>query len=436
MTIKTEILRELRNGTPLAEVRGKYRSQSQLYEAIREFLWETDKTVKGARETSEKVEQQLRKTKAKLQQLRREKKQASREIEELQKEREVLTREVIGRTERLDRFNADITELRAKGFTPEILKRIATIEKRSGSDLLSHVETVEKHRRIKKEVSGLKKKKAGLKGEVQALGILKKELEAEVVSENNRLDELKLRTATVREVVAAVCSLFSAGYSTEDIKSLAAGLGMIGIKGDPLWSITRLVEGLEKQKTLLTLQDRVTEKKAELDGMKAAAAEEKAELNVARQLTKAFNEVRDAGVKAISDAAGQADKELKGTAAKLNAHVQQTMEGVRTELGQWGQLQQQMGKLEEILGFGLVLLGILKSTEFLGKVPLSMVVQLFDRLHRWCEIHLPDVSVRPSQNIWKKECSLFPVQSYKISALIELVYEGLRDILIKQNEEA
>jgi uncharacterized protein (DUF433 family) len=45
MTIEQEILEELRRGTSLADLRRRYRSQSQLYGALREYLKETDKIV-------------------------------------------------------------------------------------------------------------------------------------------------------------------------------------------------------------------------------------------------------------------------------------------------------------------------------------------------------------------------------------------------------
>ena len=64
-------------------------------------------------------------------------------------------------------------------------------------------------------------------------------MERQIISQRNRLDELKLRTVTFREAVATVYSLLREGYRTEDIKSLKEGFDVLGIKGDPLLSITR-----------------------------------------------------------------------------------------------------------------------------------------------------------------------------------------------------
>lgn len=47
LTVKEDILEELRRGTPFAEIRRKFRSQSQLYEALGEYLAEADKIARA-----------------------------------------------------------------------------------------------------------------------------------------------------------------------------------------------------------------------------------------------------------------------------------------------------------------------------------------------------------------------------------------------------
>lgn len=112
------------------------------------------------------------------------------------------------------------------------------------------------------------------------------------------------------------------------------------------------------------------------------------------------------------------------------------MEEVRVELGEWGELQQQRGKLEESIYLACVLLGILKSTEPLKEVSLPLIVQLFDRLHLWGEMNLKGVDVHPSENIHRKEYSLYTWQSYKLPVLLEFVSEGLKRTLVQQCGQA
>ena len=88
--------------------------------------------------------------------------EVSREIEELSEEKERLGREVTGGTEELDCLKAEMSELQAKGFTSETLRKIKKIEGKSGSELLSQVDTAEKCQR-----------KLILKGKIRALEMKK-----------------------------------------------------------------------------------------------------------------------------------------------------------------------------------------------------------------------------------------------------------------------
>ncbi len=446
MTIKDEILMELRKRMPLAEIKRKYRSQSQLYEAIREFLQEADKIAEEALERLGRVEKGLSEAETELKRLNCEREKVSGELHELVQTREKLIGDVRRRTEELQRLNADITELQAKGFTSEIVKKIMAIDSRSGSELLSQMETVEEYRKMEEEFSGLKKNKATLEGRIRTLESKKGKIEERVISERNRLDELKLRTTTFREAVGVVCSLFRDGYSTSDIKSLKDGLNALGIKGDPLLTITRLVTGLKKYKTLVALENKVSETTKELGMLRKATVEAKSDLKVAKQLIKTFKEVKNAGVNAIAGTAEQAERTITGTATmaekqvtasleKFDAHILLTMGGVRGELGEYGELQQQTGRLKEIVELAFVFLGILQEPDYLKKVPLGLIVQIFERLHLWSRMILPNAKIRPSQNIQNKNFNLQTWHSYEISVLIEFICEGLREIVLRQSRE-
>jgi hypothetical protein len=111
------------------------------------------------------------------------------------------------------------------------------------------------------------------------------------------------------------------------------------------------------------------------------------------------------------------------------------MEGVTAELGEWGKLKEQKGRLRETLYPGLVFMGILKSPEYLKEFPLTDVYQLFDRLHLYSEMNLKDVTIKPSQNISKSEPNFNSYLSYRLPVLIEFICEGLREIMIQQRKK-
>ena len=96
----------------------------------------------------------------------------------------------------------------------------------------------------------------------------------------------------------------------------------------------------------------------------------------------------------------------------------------------------EVGMLKKTLEPGIAFLGILESPEVLKKVQLPIVVRLLERLHQWSEMYLQDVSTNPSENIHGKEFNLFTFKSYRLAVLIELAYEGLRQIMIQQRLKA
>ena len=448
MTLKDEILAELQNQTPIEEIRRRFRSQSQLYEAIREFLEEADEIVEERRERLSKVTSGLTEAEAELDSVNTEKEKVSVEVQELAEAKERLSGEVRDKDAELAGLIAEIKELQVRGFTLEILKEIKAVQDRSGPKLLSQVKTVEKYRQVAKDVSGLRKEKTKLTTMVKELEAEKEKSREELVSTRNRLDELMTHTVTFKETVATVSSLFGDGYSSEDVECLKHGLDMLGIKGDPLLSIRRLVEGLSKQKSLAILNENVIAKRQELETLKHEVAVIAGKLKVTKQvILRAVEEVKDEAVKAIDGRATHADNSMTDAAARFDTHlasslstvavdVQEIMKGVTAELEEWGELQQRKGELEKLLRPGIILLGILESPEVLKEVRLPLIVKLLERLHQWSERNLQNATIRPSENVRRKEFNLLPSYSYRVTALIESVYEGLRQIMIQQSLEA
>jgi hypothetical protein len=206
------------------------------------------------------------------------------------------------------------------------------------------------------------------------------------------------------------------------------------------------VKGLLKYKTLTALNDKTRALKKELKMLKTAISEANSELKVAKQIITTFEEVRAAGLKAISETSEQAKKKMKDNAEAsekhmtasangFDAHIQNTMEKVRAELGEWGELKEKEGRLKETLFPGAVLLGILKEPEYLNQIPTPLILRLFESLQLWANQNLKDVTVQPSQRISKKDFNLNSFVSYKISALIDFICEDLREIVIQRSRK-
>jgi hypothetical protein len=446
MTIKDEILEELRKRTPLEDIRRKYRSQSQFYEALRKFLVEVDKVTEEKQNKLEAIGARLLEAESECERIDSVNRELSKQTEELDRTKQKLTKEVAQKIEELDNLCAEIKGLQRKGFTAEIVRKIKVIEDRSGSDLLSQVKTVEKYNYVKREVSSLTEQKDGLDREIQALERKQRKMDERVVSQKNKFDALKLQTLTFKRAVEVATSFLKDGYTPENLESLKYGVELLKIREDPTLSIERLVSGLSKHKGLFMLDKKLRERRGELALLEKAVGDAEAKLEVIRELTLGtIEETRDAALEAIKKTSNQNDASSKSMMEKLESqvteylsridgHVEQTMGTLRASLDVWSELQKQKGKLEDEINYGLILLGVLQSPEYLKKIPASLAAQLLDRLRLWTEMNLPNVKITPSKNVSNKELSLSPWQNYKLSALIECASEGLQQILMSSTK--
>lgn len=425
--IKNEILTRLRNNEPLSKIRKDFRSLSQLYEALREYLEELSKIADAKREALGLVQEQLDVKQAELEKANQEKETLEKENVEQRLIKEDLVAGVKSATQKRDRLRAEVKELEAKGFTTQIVKKLGEMEAKSGAELLLQVKTAEKYVHLKTEFSNLQIRKASLEKEIGNLETRKKNIEQMIVSEKNGLDELKVQTASYKAAVKAVESLFAEGLTRpEDIKSLAYGLRTLGIKGNPRASVTRLVTALEKMKTISAIEEKLQIKTEKLDMYTKAVALAKSELETLKEVAmKTIEEVLNTSVQAIRNTGQQAN-------AQMQIQIRQVEEKYRVVLEELNRLEHRKGEAEAILGPGLALVGILNSPEYLKVVPAPFIMELLDRIQLWFETNLPNSSVSATASINAKEFNLLTFQQYKLPVLIELAKEGLKQFVMRQ----
>lgn len=414
--IKKEILTELRRGTPIGEIKRKYRSMSQVYEALREFSEENGNAAEEMRASLGKVKLELETGRAQLEKVEKEK--CIVEIEAVKAKQTLagLRVETESANKKLHSLQVDAGELETRGIPHEIVKKIMAVEAKSGSELLSKVETAEKYVGLKSETDRLEEEKKQLSKGISALENRKQSIEHLTVSETNKLDQMKMQTLTYKEATDAVQALFKIGYNPADIESMAHGLQAFGIKDSPKASVTRLINGLDRMKTLLTLEESNKKAEAKLTMLTDLANRAKSELETIKQvvLTK-FNDAADTAVQAITRAGEQ-----------TNAQMLQTAKSCQSESNEIAELEHRKGELEGILGPYKELAGILKSPECLKNTPIDVILQLLRKIQEWCEMNLPDYQVKPSEKIQAKEFNLKPYYSYELSAIIELALMGLK----------
>jgi hypothetical protein len=431
----------------LDDVKKKYRSQSQLYEAFRIFSEEMEQRLNDARENLRKVQENLSRTGAELRSVQNDRTKVADEVAKRRQERDHLKGELRDMTKKRDKRCLEVKRLEKKGYTPGIIKKLKLVDARSGPELLSRVQTAEKHDQLTGEIGGLEKRSGDLNDEIKALEVQKKSIEQQTISKGNVLDELKRKTASFKETVETVDSVLKEGYHPRDLKSMALGLKAVGIKGDPAGSVIRLVEGLEDVKSLEVLEEKLRRTKDELADTSRARDQAKDELAVASALTsKAIEEARARGKQGIAAVGEQERNERLQMAHKFESRtdesirkfdvkIQELTERQRVELKDVAELEHRKVEVEQVLGPGLALARALKSPEELKTVPASFIMQLLERIQSWSELNMPDALVRPTEAIRATDWSLLPINKYKPVALIELLKEGLKQFMIQQGKK-
>jgi chromosome segregation ATPase len=434
LKISDQALEELRAGRSLQEIRTKFRSSSQVYEGLRTFLEQSDKLVVERKAAIVETAEQLSEKQAELENAEAEVQELKGEVETLRQEKEELHSEITGMRNERDSLKNTIEAMQSQGYTEDIVQKINSIEPRSGAELWSNLRTVSQCQKAAKETAALRKEKAGLKTDIKSLKATKKK-------------NVKLRVETFSEAASTIEMFLADGYSVQDLKSLKAGLDMVKIKGETRESIVRLVEGLKMQGNLMNLERMVDTKKKDHAVLTKACMQLRNESQVIQTVTvKSIEEAREASMKAIASVTEQGKAAAKAsasslerlsaeTSAQINAQIQKTIADLKVELGKWGELQQENARLEQFLIPARVLFGIIESPDYLNSIPVPMVVQLFERLHAWCEANLKNFLIQPSQNISTRAFYLPSFQSYDLALLTEFICEGLKLYMNQKNKQ-
>jgi hypothetical protein len=134
--IRDEILRDMRNGMTMAELRKKYRGQSQFYEAFRIFSGEMEKIVNEERSNIQDVRGKLSGAKAEFGGVDAARVKASGEVAGLRLEKDRLAAEVGIAEKRQDQLRGEVKVFEGRGFSPGVpVERGNLLVKLAGSQV-------------------------------------------------------------------------------------------------------------------------------------------------------------------------------------------------------------------------------------------------------------------------------------------------------------
>lgn len=443
LKIVTEILDEMRRNASLLEIREKYRSQSQIYEAIRLYLDEVGKAIDDKRACILEAGAELVRIKSDVKDLQNTLEEVSEDVLKGKAESEKLARQNNEQKEKRLCLQKEIDDLNAKGYTPEILRKIKCVEVREGPALWADVKRADRRRRLSKETRALKDLRASLKRDVSCLNEKKDKIKECVKSEQNRLDSVKAEREYFREALNIVGAFFQAGFTTRGLAGLLAGIQLLGIKNDPRLSLTRLLQALESAKTLVCLSDRVENKRKELTTLNESLLIVKNELRTSEAVTlKIIEEARTVCDREIRDLAEREASAVEVLTSDFNERVAVTLRkienivqsAIQTSKVELQGLEREKTQLEELLAPARWLFLTLESQDSANSLPLPIVSRIADRLAHWCEVNVKGFSVRPSGSIYTADFAFLPLQEYKLAACAALLSEGIRQFMLRKNQ--
>ena len=159
MKMWEEILDDMGEGMFLSEITRKYRSKSQAYEALRIFMQESKDKYQKVLDDLVEVQEELENAEGQRGQVIEEVRRLSNEFRCLSDKKEHLIGEVNAQKKEFNGLKFKIAGLEKRGFTSEIVKEIAEVEKISGKKLLKQIGTVDKYNKMVEGFSKLKEEK-------------------------------------------------------------------------------------------------------------------------------------------------------------------------------------------------------------------------------------------------------------------------------------
>lgn len=343
MTVKDEVLVRLLAGEDYSTIYGSIRGKKPFYQAYNEWLVIKEKQYAETLQKQNALD-------SKIKALQVEESALSKNVKGLQgqaQELERIEKQIVDSRNLLDATQKEFSEvqnqlylLEEKGFTAEVLAEVLRIDV-DGTAFLKRLETGNAFKdlllELQQEHENLKKVLQDTENAEKNLTLLRAQLKTisgQIRSENNVLDELKLKTRRERAGVRVVRGFFSQGYTVDDLQSLRKGIDLLGIRGNPEKSLSRVFEAVEKEGLLSGLTDRIIGSRKELKTLNENVVETRGELkaviSLAIEKTKGISRVVQV---AIEDVKANALNELKVVASKSVNELEAVGGKAQLELG-------------------------------------------------------------------------------------------------------
>jgi uncharacterized protein YoxC len=346
------------------------------------------------------------------------------------KHKDALDSAVEKKESELKRLTASIVSLREKGFSDEIVAKLCEISHRDGTEVWSVMASYEKCKMLETEAEKLEVSKRELQNEIQKLARKKKVVSDDLNSELNRLDQVSVEVAGVKACADVLKGFLKDGFSERELRSLRSGLKLVGVVGDPVMSVSRLVTSLGEFRKLLNLREKIDLAEKRLSLLSAQELEVKNSIEIVKQQgVQSVEDVKCQSERAIAETAALARDEFGSSMqyfkGQVRSIVNETSALLSQQVAELKETQELRVRFEGLIQPASALARVLGSAEDVAKVPASLVRALLQNLELWCRLKIPNAKIKADYNLFTEELQAgqFGFGVYRAYSLVGLAAE-------------
>jgi hypothetical protein len=471
MVSKTEqILEDMRACTPPEKIDDS--SKSSWYNAY--TIWKPEaeavytriiNDIRAANSQKSEIHGEIKLGNAELEKTRQAHADEKVEREKTQSTDAALKEHVSELQVRSNAMESRLADLDRRGITEKALEQVLATDITSEAELFARFKTAKDAQELSKGNEQLEAKRIELANGISTEVAKQETAKRETQSEVNRRDEFRRINALYVLLLDLLFDFLKRGYTVEHFKLLLNGLRQLEIVGQPRNSMTRLLNALQKIKTLEELDAAIARTQATFATLLADA-------NGLRGTIDAYMDGAIASMNQVSTTAtnkmeallnqhtasmNTLSKYQQGLLSKLEANAETKLTEINQlaqaqasymnesmgnmyltlstafkiyhgEVSKWGVMKVETGKFQAELKWGQYIQQLINDPKLAADMSTSLALQMADWLHIWVGKHLPETKSLPPEHLSTQESGLSRYFPVKFTNITEWVRYELRDL--------
>jgi hypothetical protein len=364
-----------------------------------------------------------------------------------------------------------VSLLEGRGLTVENLDPVFKSDTHSPAELMERLSTKEEFLGLCEELTQLTDLRDSMIHEVEKETAKRAEIREARASEENQLDQVKIEHIHWQNAVKLLIYSFKRGYNLSIVKGLINALLRFGIKDQPGISARRLINGLEKVRELIELEEAVKKTEAHLRTLEGERDQTHGQLlalrdDVLGSISMAFdNSIRGIEnftkgskgcITELVSAVKQAESQSIDSIKEVQAETDNVMTMHRANVGrffinnstaaqlaiqQWeakiheySDLKEELGEIRPWMNLASLLYGTYNDPSALQSANLSVVRRLCEGIHLYIAGKWVAANVRVPMEVSDNDFGILTGSEFRLLSISTLLLEGLRQLERQGNQ--